>query len=78
MLQFKEEQSRRKQQSMEGAADSALALLHAAERAMREELSALRDQISRVGEECNQEDATIAQLRGQVRNYACWRSKDSN
>ncbi|KAJ0181180.1 hypothetical protein K1T71_003265 [Dendrolimus kikuchii] len=55
-LQFKEEQARRKILSLESEAESARTLAHEAERAMRAELGALRDQISKVSTQLLGED----------------------
>lgn len=68
-IQFKEEQARRKLFSLESEADSARALTHEAERAMRAELSALREQITQVSKELLKEDELNVKIKDEVRYH---------
>uniref|UniRef100_UPI00311ABD92 uncharacterized protein LOC110370601 n=1 Tax=Helicoverpa armigera TaxID=29058 RepID=UPI00311ABD92 len=62
-LQFKEDQARRKLASIQNEADSARALTCEAERAMRAELSGLREQIAQVSKELLEEDELNVRIK---------------
>lgn len=56
--------------SLENEADSARALTHEAERAMRSELSGLREQIAQVSNELLEEDELNVRIKAEVRDAA--------
>nr|UAX26432.1 ATP-binding cassette C subfamily [Galleria mellonella] len=63
---LQEEQARRKLSNMENEVESARALTHEAERAMRSELAALREQITQVSNELLKEDAEYNQTKQEL------------
>nr|ADH16742.1 SMC domain protein [Heliothis subflexa] len=74
-LQFKEDQARRKLSSIQNEADSARALTCEAERAMRAELSGLREQIGQVSKELLQEDELNVRIKEEVNNHEMLRQE---
>ncbi|CAB3237242.1 unnamed protein product [Arctia plantaginis] len=65
-LQFKEEQVRRKVMTMESETESARALTHETERALRAELSGLREQINHVSNQLLEEDKVNKELKKEL------------
>ncbi|CAH0600503.1 unnamed protein product [Chrysodeixis includens] len=65
-LQYKEEQARCKLFSMENEAESARALTHEAERAMRAELAALKEQVTEVSKELLKEDELNLKIKDEL------------
>ncbi|XP_037301743.1 LOW QUALITY PROTEIN: uncharacterized protein LOC119191991 [Manduca sexta] len=65
-LQFKEEEARRKLHNMESELESTRALTHDAERALRAELGALKEQVARVSQLLLAEDADTGQIKKEL------------
>ncbi|XP_053600748.1 uncharacterized protein LOC128669719 [Plodia interpunctella] len=65
-LQFKEEQTRRKLIGIQGEAESVRALTIEAERAMRAELAALRDQVEAVSKQLLKEDNESIKIKAEL------------